>query len=233
MSTYIVLLPRKTYLVGQTRLNKMWSKLVLILAFLAVIARAQEGFASTSTFKPEGCEAGPLSKAGDQLSMHYTGSIDESSQTGEKGKVFDSSLTRGQPFKFAVGSGQVIKGWDQGLLGMCVGEKRELILPPDFGYGDRGAGADIPGGATLKFTVELLEIGEAPPQPNIFAEIDTNADGSITKAEMEAWFINVRGADKVPDGLFAQEDKDGDGAISWAEFSGPKGAAPPSSSDEL
>ena len=93
------------------------------------------------------------------MSMHYTGTIDESSPTGEKGKQFDSSIGRA-PFSFRLGAGEVIKGWDQGLLGICVGEKRTLIIPASLGYGDQGAGADIPGGAPLKFTVECLGINQ-------------------------------------------------------------------------
>merc|ERR1712110_467523 len=74
------------------------------------------------------------------------------------GKEFDSSYKRGDPFTFTLGGGQVIKGWDQGLMDMCPGEKRRLTIPPHLGYGDRGAGADIPGGAWLVFEVELLKI---------------------------------------------------------------------------
>ncbi|PWN20767.1 hypothetical protein BCV69DRAFT_234549, partial [Microstroma glucosiphilum] len=88
---------------------------------------------------------------GDKLSMHYTGKLWE----GEK---FDSSLDRGTPFEFTLGVGQVIAGWDKGLQEMCEGEKRKLQIPPQDGYGDRGAGSSIPGGATLVFDVELLQI---------------------------------------------------------------------------
>lgn len=114
---------------------------------------------------------------------------------------------------------------------MCEGEKRELTIPPEMGYGDRGAGSDIPGGATLHFAVECLTIGpagETPLQPNIFKEIDTDGDGKITGDEMSAWFLNVRKMEKVPDGLWEKEDANKDGIISWAEFQGPKGDADPS-----
>ncbi|KAL7411203.1 hypothetical protein BDY24DRAFT_397046 [Mrakia frigida] len=101
-------------------------------------------------YKPEVC---PIqSRKGDKLSMHYTGTL---YSTGEK---FDSSLDRNQPFEFTLGAGQVIKGWDQGLIGVCEGEKRKLTIPSDMAYGARGAGATIPPHATLVFEVELLKI---------------------------------------------------------------------------
>lgn len=91
------------------------------------------------------------SRKGDVLHMHYTGKL-------EDGTEFDSSLPKNQPFVFSLGTGQVIKGWDQGLLGMCEGEKRKLVIPSELGYGERGAPPKIPGGATLVFEVELLKI---------------------------------------------------------------------------
>ncbi|KAL6045859.1 hypothetical protein STEG23_024363 [Scotinomys teguina] len=91
------------------------------------------------------------SRKGDVLHMHYTGKLDD-------GTEFDSSLPQNQPFVFSLGTGQVIKGWDQGLLGMCEGEKRKLVIPSELGYGERGAPPKIPGGATLVFEVELLKI---------------------------------------------------------------------------
>lgn len=91
------------------------------------------------------------SKKGDMLHMHYTGKL-------EDGTVFDSSLTRGDPLTFTLGAGQVIKGWDQGLLAMCEGEKRKLVIPSSLAYGAKGAPPNIPPHATLTFEVELTKI---------------------------------------------------------------------------
>ncbi|MFH0818826.1 MAG: FKBP-type peptidyl-prolyl cis-trans isomerase [Patescibacteria group bacterium] len=90
-------------------------------------------------------------KAGDTISVHYTGTL-------EDGTKFDSSVDRGTPFSFTLGAGQVIKGWDQGLLDMQVGEKRKLTIPSDLGYGSSGAGNIIPPDATLIFETELISI---------------------------------------------------------------------------
>jgi FKBP-type peptidyl-prolyl cis-trans isomerase len=90
--------------------------------------------------------------------VHYTGWLYAEGAPENKGKKFDSSRDHGEPFAFTVGGGQVIKGWDVGVAGMKVGGKRRLVIPADLGYGARGAGGVIPGGATLVFDVELVEI---------------------------------------------------------------------------
>ena len=95
--------------------------------------------------------SGPAPKSGDQVHVHYTGWL-------TNGKKFDSSVDRGQPFTFVLGRGQVIRGWDQGVATMKVGDKIKLTIPPDLGYGARGAGGVIPPNATLVFEVELLGI---------------------------------------------------------------------------
>ncbi len=97
--------------------------------------------------------AGAVAKAGQQVSVHYTGWL---YKDGVKGAKFDSSKDRNEPFQFSLGAGQVIKGWDEGVQGMKVGGKRTLVIPPQLGYGARGAGGVIPPNATLLFDVDFL-----------------------------------------------------------------------------
>ena len=139
------------------------------LAVIAVIAGGMLGSATVhaqTTGKPmttpSGLQiidtkvgAGASPKTGQTCVMHYTGWLYEN---GAKGAKFDSSVDRGQPFEFPIGTGRVIKGWDEGVASMKVGGKRTLIIPPDLGYGARGAGGVIPPNATLLFEVELLDV---------------------------------------------------------------------------
>lgn len=99
---------------------------------------------------------GRVAEAGDYVEVHYTGWLYDEEAESQRGDKFDSSVDRGQKFQFTLGASQVIKGWDQGVAGMLIGEKRELTLAPEMGYGDRGAGNVIPPGATLIFEVELF-----------------------------------------------------------------------------
>ena len=101
---------------------------------------------------------GALAEAGAPVNMHYTGYLWDATAADNKGKKFDSSIERKVPFGFIIGAGRVIKGWDEGIPGMKVGGQRTLIIPPDKGYGERGAGADIPPNSTLVFDVELVSV---------------------------------------------------------------------------
>jgi peptidylprolyl isomerase len=109
------------------------------------------GLKYTDTKTGDGATATP----GNKVSVHYTGWL---YNNGAKGAKFDSSVDRGQPFQFTLGAHQVIAGWDEGVAGMKVGGKRTLIIPPELGYGARGAGGVIPANATLMFDVELLGV---------------------------------------------------------------------------
>jgi FKBP-type peptidyl-prolyl cis-trans isomerase FkpA len=98
---------------------------------------------------------GEEARSGAYVTVHYTGWLYED---GEAGRKFDSSKDRNDPFSFPLGAGHVIRGWDEGVAGMRIGGKRKLIIPPDLGYGARGAGGVIPPNATLLFEVELLGV---------------------------------------------------------------------------
>jgi peptidylprolyl isomerase len=142
------------------------SRRTILSTMLAGVAAAIATRASAQTGKPmttasglqiidikEGTGASP--KPGQTCIMHYTGWLYEN---GQKGKKFDSSVDRNEPFDFSIGQGRVIKGWDEGVATMKVGGKRTLIIPPALGYGARGAGGVIPPNATLMFDVELLAV---------------------------------------------------------------------------
>jgi peptidylprolyl isomerase len=136
------------------------SAIVLALAAAPLTSRTARAAGEVTT--PSGLRiidvkpgTGPVPQAGQTVTVNYTGWL---FVDGKKGKKFDSSLDRGDPFSFTLGQGQVIKGWDEGLATMHVGGKRTLIIPPDLGYGARGAGGDIPPGATLMFEVDLLGV---------------------------------------------------------------------------
>ncbi|CAC5377010.1 FKBP14 [Mytilus coruscus] len=160
----------------------------------------------------------------DILSMKYTGFL-------ENGTKFESTDDHNQEFSFQLGVGQVIQGWERGMLDMCVGEKRKLTVPPHLAYGDIGAGERIPPASTLIFECELVKIDDGPKPTNVFNEIDADKDGFITRKEVSAFLIKhseekIEAASeehqKVLDNIFLHEDKDKDGQISKEEFSGPK-----------
>lgn len=132
--------------------------LIALLASLFLVCNAQaESVTTKSGLKYENLKVGEGAEAvdGKIVAVHYTGWLLEA---GTKGKQFDSSHGRGRPFEFALGKGQVIQGWDEGVKGMKVGGKRMLIIPPQLGYGERGAAGVIPPNSTLIFDVELLGV---------------------------------------------------------------------------
>ena len=128
--------------------------------------------------------SGDSAETGMSVSVHYTGKL-------EDGTVFDSSIPRGQPFTFTLGAGQVIKGWDLGVEGMKLGEKRSLVIPPHLGYEIRGAGATIPPNATLIFDIELLEVTMPITlrelSPNDFIDARENGGIVIDIRREEEW----------------------------------------------
>ena len=108
---------------------------------------------------------GAVAEAGQTAVVHYTGWLYDETAENNRGQKFDSSVDRGAHFRFPLGRGMVIKGWDQGVVGMNIGEVRELTIAPEMGYGERGAGGVIPPNATLVFVVELADLEPAPGTP--------------------------------------------------------------------
>ena len=141
--------------------GRQWFTVLLLASLSVFMAACGEELTTHESglkFRDEVIGTGESPEPGDTVVVHYTGTLDSN------GNKFDSSRDRGQPFSFSIGRGQVIKGWDIGVMSMKVGGKRVLVIPAALGYGERGAGADIPPNATLRFDVELLDIVRPWPQ---------------------------------------------------------------------
>ncbi|MXN67249.1 peptidylprolyl isomerase [Stappia sp. GBMRC 2046] len=154
----------------------------IIAAFALAVAVAFPAAAQELQIRDIVKGTGEEAAVGRTVTVHYTGWL-------EDGTKFDSSLDRGQPFEFTPGTGRVIRGWEQGVIGMRVGGKRELIIPPELGYGSRGAGGVIPPDATLRFEIELLDV-KAPK----FSSLDNSA--LREKLEGGATVIDIRRPDE-------------------------------------
>ena len=142
----------------------------------------------------EGIEAG----FGSQVSVHYTGWLYAPDSTGNRGSKFDSSVDRGQQFQFAIGLGQVIPGWDQGVSGMKVGGKRELVIPPELAYGDR-EGGPIPPNSTLLFEIELFEVvdlgGDLEIEDLAIGDGAEATPGMLLDVHYTGWLYNADSTD--------------------------------------
>ena len=120
-------------------------------------------------------------------------------------------------------------GLDTGLIGLCMGSRSYIVVPPHLAYGERGNPPHVAGGVTLRYDVEILDV--KPPTPNDFEKIDSDGDWKLDREEARSYFdAKGQGRQIDLDALWKGEDEDGDGFISWAEFTGPKGDVPPPTS---
>lgn len=165
---------------------------------------------------------------GSLVSIHYTATIDPSSETGKAGQKIDSSHDKGFAQQIMVGRGKVIKGLDIGLQGLCKGAHAILTIPPRLAYGNQAHGP-LPGKATVRYDVEIIEV--QPEPPNEFATIDANMDGRLSKQEAKEYFDLKENPVDI-DALWKDEDKDEDGFVSWEEFTGSKGDGPPKKEEQ-
>ncbi|PVU95830.1 hypothetical protein BB559_002587 [Furculomyces boomerangus] len=132
------------------KLSNLITFISAIFFCLVAIIASESGLKIDNISKPDDCSV--LAKNGDTVHVHYSGKLESN------GKVFDSSYKRNTPLPFKLGSGRVIKGWEQGILGMCVGEERTLTIPHELAYGERGFPPIIPPKSTLIFDVKLMKI---------------------------------------------------------------------------
>lgn len=175
--------------------------------------------------------------------IHFTVSVADSSKTGTPGHEFQSTKTEGQPIGVTIGLGEVIPGWDQGLLGLCQGDKVVLVVPPSMAYGNDGTGTgedDIPGGATIKFDIEIVTVMEGPSEDEdeeqakaMFDGADTDKDGKLSRAEFDEMFASQIGEVSDPeemlvisqqlDQFWDTQNLDGDDFLTLDEFMAPTG----------
>eukprot|EP00565_Helicotheca_tamesis_P004506 CAMPEP_0185725822 /NCGR_PEP_ID=MMETSP1171-20130828/1983_1 /TAXON_ID=374046 /ORGANISM="Helicotheca tamensis, Strain CCMP826" /LENGTH=206 /DNA_ID=CAMNT_0028394041 /DNA_START=97 /DNA_END=717 /DNA_ORIENTATION=- len=201
-------------------------RLGLIFSTILACTNAYSEFEVNVTNGVTECTESNQVEIGDYVSVHYTLTIDESSIVGEPGKFIGSSYKADKTVDMQIGVGTWIKGWDMGITGLCIGAKASIIVPPDLGYGEHDM-PNVPAGATLNFAVEVVDIIEPEDfkQPDMFTSIDLNKDGKLSREEFSAFFKTLQQPE--PTGLFDHDDADGDGFVTYEEFSGPKGDSPP------
>ncbi|CAL3970067.1 hypothetical protein PZA11_006367 [Diplocarpon coronariae] len=180
---------------------------LLTLASLATVATVYAAEVKIEVTRAVECDR--KTKAGDKISVHYRGTLQSD------GSEFDASYKRGTPLDFTVGNGQVIKGWDDNLLDMCIGEKRTLTIPPEFGYGSRDMGP-IPAGSTLIFETELMGIaGVKAPEKIAEKKIEDTAESAEGLKDKATEGIKAAAASKIAEAAEAVKvviaDTDGDG----------------------
>ncbi|XP_048849046.1 peptidyl-prolyl cis-trans isomerase FKBP9 [Brienomyrus brachyistius] len=185
----------------------------------------------TTTFRPENCD--PLSKKGDLVKYHYNATLMD-------GTFIGSTHSFGKTHDVLLGTGQVVLGLDMGLTDMCVFEQRSLVVPPHLGYGERGVVGEVPGSAVLLYDIEMMAMEEGLPEgymfvwnsevsPDLFGEMDRNQDGHVDSPEFTDYIIrqvhegNGRlapgyNAYHIIDNMFSNQDRNGDGKITAAEF---------------
>ena len=161
-----------------------------------------------------------VAEEGRGMWVNFVVMIDESSETGKKGDIIDSSHAE-NPFHFILGRGSVIQGFRDGVLNMCVGGKRQLIIPPNLAYGEEGNLPTVPPNATLNIIIELKQVMKKYNFDNIFSLIDKDNSRDLSREEVSDFFDSM--GQNTPGSLWRVEDKNRDGVISWKEFTGPKG----------
>ncbi|OIR10425.1 FK506-binding protein [mine drainage metagenome] len=158
----------------------------------------------TDTKLGEGSEA----HAGQTVIVHYTGWLFDASAPDNKGKKFDSSLDRNEPFDFPLGGGRVIKGWDQGVQGMKEGGERTLVIPPEMGYGPRGAGGVIPPNATLVFDVKLLKVIKTDMIDTKVGEGEEAKAGQTVTVHYTGWLFDKNAPENKGSKFDSSRDRD-------------------------